>query len=360
MRTGTLLLISIYVSSIAPVFGAITLGTAETFAVLAGSTVTNTGSTNIKGNLGVSPGLAVVGFPPGNMLKGTIHAGDAVAAQAQADVTTAYNALVALPCLSNMSGQDLGGLTLTPGVYCFDSSAQVTGTLVLDFQGSNSSSFVFQIGSALTTASGSTVSLANCTGHCAIAWAVGSSATLGTSSKFSGNILALASITITTDVYICGRALAQTGAVTMDTDKVYFMGTLTPAPTELSGAGKIAVPQPDSSNPAAGGDGAASFAFRANSAGGGSSFEYTNHVTGQRIYGPIDDIEVLTTDADGSPKLFQLSGTCAGSFPQCSFVVVAERDDKSEAITSFGLAVNGQLSESRSPRPVSEGQFRTK
>jgi hypothetical protein len=225
-----------------PVFGGVTLGSAETFAVLGASTVTNTGSTEIRGNLGVTPGAAIVGFPPGIMQVGIIHTNDAVAVQAQIDATTAYNAAAALPCDSNMTGVDLGGLTLAPGVYCFDTSAQLTGALVLDFQG-GTSGFVFQIGSTLTTASGSTVSLENCTLHCPVIWQVGSSATLGTSTKFSGDIIALDSITLTTSVYLCGRALALTGAVTMDTNEVFFMGTLTPpGPATVIGAVQIPIP----------------------------------------------------------------------------------------------------------------------
>jgi hypothetical protein len=218
----------------ASAFGGITLGTAETFAVLGASTVTNTGSTQIRGNLGVAAGTAIVGFPPGLVEIGTIYAGGAVPTQAQADLAVAYNAFARLPCTFNLTGQDLGGLTLTPGVYCFDTSAELTGTLVLDFQGSTKSSFVFQIGSTLTTASSSTVSLSNCTQHCGINWQVGSSATLGTNSKFSGNIMAKASITITTNVVMCGRALAETGAVTMDTDMIFFMGSLTAPPAEVT------------------------------------------------------------------------------------------------------------------------------
>ncbi len=234
MKTMALWLLTV-LSFTLPASARISLGTAETFAVLGASTVTNTGSTQIRGNLGVSPGTAIVGFPPGIVEVGTIHDGDAVAIQAQADVAVAYTALAGLPCNANLTGQDLGGLTLTPGVYCFDTSAQLTGTLVLDFQNSTKGGFVFQIGSTLTTASSSSVTLANCTKHCDIFWEVGSSATLGTSSKFSGNILAVSSITITTNVVMCGRALAQTGAVTMDTDMVFFMGTLTPpTPDELT------------------------------------------------------------------------------------------------------------------------------
>src|SRR5713226_4036290 len=141
--------------------GAPSLGTAESFAVLAGSTATNTGPTMVIGNLGVSPGTAVVGFPPGEVF-GEIHTGDDVALDAQEDVTTAYNDLAGRPCDRDLSGTDLGDLgTLTPGVYCFSSSAQLTGTLTLDAQGSSDSVFIFQIGSALTTASSSSVLLIN-------------------------------------------------------------------------------------------------------------------------------------------------------------------------------------------------------
>jgi hypothetical protein len=274
-----------------PALGQVPLRTAETFAVLGASTVTNTNATKITGNLGVSPGTAVVGFPPGKMLAGTIYAADAVAAQAQADLTRAYNTAAALPCDQNMTGQDLGGLTLTPGVYCFDSSAQLTGALVLDFQ-NTVSGFVFQIGSTLTTASSSTVSLVNinwrdCKRHCDVDWQVGSSATLGTSTTFSGNILAQVSITLTTDVNLCGRALARTGAVTLDNNRVNFMGTLTPP--WLAGVivnGQIPVPKPSSADPDATGTGSASFAFVGYSAAEETFLRYRHYVTGLPIAAP--------------------------------------------------------------------------
>src|SRR5450756_1194726 len=112
-----------------------TLGTAASFAVLAGSAVTNTGPTRVTGNLGVSPGSAVTGFPPGQVTGGTIHKTDAVAGQAQNDTTTAYNSLASQGCTADLTGQDLGGMTLIPGVYCFSSSAQLTGNLTLNAQG---------------------------------------------------------------------------------------------------------------------------------------------------------------------------------------------------------------------------------
>jgi hypothetical protein len=216
------------------------LGTADSFAVLAGSTATNTGNTVISGNLGVSPGTAVVGFPPGIVGGGT-HAADAVALQAQNDLTTAYNTLASLPFTNDLTGQDLGGLLLIPGVYHFNTSAQLTGLLTLDAQGSNNALWVFQIGSTLTTASSSDVQIINGGPGDGLFWQVGSSATLGTSTVFEGNILALTSITLNTTAIIpCGRALAQNGAVTMDTNVISTGCTATAGwdtsqATELSG-----------------------------------------------------------------------------------------------------------------------------
>lgn len=196
------------------------LGSATDFAVLAGTTVTNTGPSVVNGNLGVWPGLAVVGFGPG-IVNGTIHAGDAVAQQAQADVTTAYNMLAGMASTQDLTGVDLGGLTLGPGVYSFSSSAFLTGTLTLDAMGDPDAQFVFQMGSTLITASNSSVEMINGASACDTYWQVGSSATLGTNSAFQGNILALTSITMTTGATLLeGRALARNGAVTMDTNLV--------------------------------------------------------------------------------------------------------------------------------------------
>jgi len=192
------------------------LGSAQTFAVLGGSTVTNTGATTITGDLGVDPGLAVTGFPPGIVMGGAVHAGDALALQAQTDVTAAYGVLASEACSQDLTGKDLGGLTLTPGVYCFSSSAQLTGSLTLDAQGHADAVFVFKIVSTLTSASNASVNVINGGGDCGVFWQVGSSATLGTGTSFVGSILALTSISITTGATISGRALARNGAVTMD------------------------------------------------------------------------------------------------------------------------------------------------
>jgi hypothetical protein len=201
----------------------ISLGTAGSFAVLAGSTVTNTGSSVVlNGSVGVWPGSAVTGFLPGIVnAPGTIHIGDAVAQIAQSDLTTAYNAAMGLAATKNLTGQDLGGLTLPPGVYSFANSAQLTGTLTLNTLGNPNAVFVFQIGSTLTTASSSSVVFSNSLTDSNVFWQVGSSATLGTTTSFEGNILALTSITLNTGATIgCGSALARNGAVTLDSNTI--------------------------------------------------------------------------------------------------------------------------------------------
>jgi hypothetical protein len=193
----------------------------SSFAVLAGSTVTNTATpTVVNGNLGVSPGSAVTGFPPGVVTDGTIHAADPAAALAQSDLTTLYSDLAGSACNDSLTGQDLGGKTLAAGVYCFATSAQLTGTLTLDAQGNPNAVFIFQIGSTLTTATASSVLLVNGASSCNVFWQVGSSATLGTGTALVGSIVALTSITLNTGAGLSGRALARNGAVTLDDNAV--------------------------------------------------------------------------------------------------------------------------------------------
>lgn len=198
----------------------VNLGTALSFAVLAGTTVTNTGSSIINGGVGVAPGTAITGFPPGIITNGVIHMADIVAFQSQADLTTAYTIAAGLPPNTDLTGQDLGGKTLVAGVYSFSSSAQLTGSLVLDGQGNSSSTWVFQIGSTLTTATTASVLLINGGSPCNVFWQVGSSATIGTGTTFIGNILALTSITAVTGSSFNGSLYARNGAVTLDTNVV--------------------------------------------------------------------------------------------------------------------------------------------
>ncbi|MGP0074736.1 MAG: ice-binding family protein [Bryobacteraceae bacterium] len=218
---------------------AVPLGTSANFAILAGSTVTNTGTSTIVGGVGVSPGSSITGFPPGTVSSGTIHRTDAAAGQAETDLGTAYGNAAGQMATMDLTGQNLGGLTLSPGVYHFSTSAQLTGTLTLNGGGNSNAIFIFQIGTTLTTATSAVVSAINGAQAANIFWQVGSSATLGTSTIFVGNILALTSITSNTSVLMAGRLLAINGAVTVDTISLTYptaippggLGGLPPSPT---------------------------------------------------------------------------------------------------------------------------------
>ena len=202
------------------------LGSADSFAVLGGSLVTSTGDSVLNGNLGVSPGTAITGFGPG-IVNGATYAGGSVAALAQANALTAYNTLRNETPNQNLTGQDLGGLTLAAGVYSFSSSAQLTGILTLNAGGDSNARFVIQIGSTLTTASSSSIVLINGAQAGNVFWQVGSSATLGTGTAFDGSILANQSITFDTGASLSGSALAMNGTVTLD-DNIITIPTAVP------------------------------------------------------------------------------------------------------------------------------------
>lgn len=188
------------------------------FAVLGGASVTNTGLTSVTGDLGVSPGVSITGFPPGQV-NGSIHNADAVAFAAHADLITTYNAAVGQIPDTSVSG-DLGGLTLPPGVYNAASSIGLTGTLTLDAQGDPNADWIFQIGSTLTTATASHVLLINGASARNVIWLIGSSATLGTGTDLAGRVLAQISITVNAGVTVHGQVLAIDGSVTLDTNTI--------------------------------------------------------------------------------------------------------------------------------------------
>jgi len=210
-----------------------TLGTAAGYSVLAGSTVTNTGPSVLGGELGVSPGSAITGFPPG-LAHGATHAADAAASQAQNDLTIAYNDAASAKTTTTVPDVgNIGGETLTPGVYTSASSMMLTGTVTLNGEGNPNAIFIFQAGSTVVTASSSRVVLENGAQACNVYWQVGSSATLGTASSFVGTLMALTSATVTTGVTVDGRVLARNGAVTLDSDTFLPTScttTVTPTP----------------------------------------------------------------------------------------------------------------------------------
>ena len=221
-RSGLLLLALLLALTLASSAGAaatsVPLATADSFAVLAGSAITNTGPTTINGDVGMFPTITETGFGTVTV-NGTNHAGDGVTQQAKTDLVTAYN---------NAAGQgptspivaDLGGQHSTAGVYNSASTIGLTGALTLNAAGDPNAVFVFQAGSALTTASASSVNLVNGAQACNVFWQIGTDATLGTGSSFTGTIIALSSITVTHGVTVNGRVLARNGAVTLDNDTI--------------------------------------------------------------------------------------------------------------------------------------------
>jgi hypothetical protein len=286
-----------------------------------------------------------------------------------------------------LTGVDLGGKTLTPGVYCFDSSAQLTGTLILDAQGSCDSLFVFQTGSTLTTSVSSSVEVinnpcaTNCRGGANVFWQVGSSATIGTGSQFVGNIVANTSATLNFGASVAGSVFGLIGAVTLDTNNISACGvnippppppptatptpnatptpTPTPTPTvtcgpKVTGGGQIPVPEPDSSNQLATGTGRATFGFNSQPEKGCTDgtakghFNYVNHVTGLHVDGTVLNSVLI------APNTVQFSGECGAG---CSFTVTVQDNGEPGILDTFGLSVTGTKNEVRSLRVISRGNI---
>jgi len=201
----------------AAVAAPVDLATVSPFVVLGGTTVTNTEGSVLNGDLGVYPGKALVGFGLPAVVNGAKHEGDEVAAQAQSDLTTAYDVAAGQPVapLDDLSGTDLGNRKLGPGAYRYTSDALLTGALTLDAEGDPNAQFVFLIGSELTTESASSVVLVNGASPCNVFWQVGSSANLGTTTAFQGNLMALTSISLKKQATVVGRMLARNGQVSL-------------------------------------------------------------------------------------------------------------------------------------------------
>ena len=195
----------------------IALGSAASYAVIANTTITNTGTTFLVGDLGVSPGTVLTGSPT---VSGATHIADSAASTALTDANIAYNQLAALSPTQTMSDPNLGGLTLTPGVYFFATTAQLTGTLTLNGLNQTAPLFVFQIGSTLTTAASSSIMLSSLANAGNVWWQVGTSATIGGSTGFNGSILATTAVTLNSGANSNGRAFALGGALSLDTNQI--------------------------------------------------------------------------------------------------------------------------------------------
>lgn len=289
------------------------LGAARPFAVLGGSTVTNTGATVVTGELGVSPGAAVTGFPPGVVVLGSIHPADATAAAAQVSLTAAYLNLAGQATTVDLTGQDLGGLTLTSGVYNFATSAQLTGTLTLNAAGNPNAVFIFKIGTTLTTASNSRILIINGGSACNVFFQVGSSATLGTATAFQGNIFALTSITANTNATIVGRALARNGAVTLDTNAVNASGCQGAAACPAITISPSPLPNPNVGTPysqqltATGGTAPSTFSIQSGSLPAGLTLTAGGLIAGTPTTAGSTNVSILASDSLACPAVLALT-----------------------------------------------------
>jgi hypothetical protein len=278
------------------------LGTAAAYSVLGGSTVTNTGTSVLAADLGVSPGTAITGFPPG-IVGGTVHAADANAAQAQSDLTTAYNDAAGRAKTGDVSG-DLVGQTLVAGVYKSTDTLAISGTVTLNAQGDPSSVFIFQVASTLITATSSKVALINGAQACHVYWQIGSSATLGTTSIMVGSVMALTSVTVTTGTVVQGRALARNGAVTLDNNVFQQPGCNITTPTTTAATTTTSTTSTGTStgsttgtstgtNTSSGGTGSTSTSAGSSGQGGGTS---------SALSGSSSTAHGTATNANGSAR----------------------------------------------------------
>src|SRR3984893_3721589 len=234
-RAAAVIVFGLLATSWSAAASVVSLGAADNVAVLGNSTVTNAGPTIVTGNVALSsPGVSITGFPPGTIIDGAQYIGPGLANQAHADAVIAYGQLVGETFTTDLSGSNLGGMILTPGVYHFDTAAQLTGTLILDTQGDPNATFHFQIGSTLTTDPNSMITFLNGSSS-NVFWQVGTSATIGVDSVLYGNVLADQSITVNSGATVIGRLIAINAAVTLDTDTITAPGVVPEPSTWFAG-----------------------------------------------------------------------------------------------------------------------------
>ena len=366
------------------------LGGAESFAVLSGASVSNAGASTFSGDVGADAGGTVTGITPAMFAPaGTLHVGDAVAVQAHHSAVLAYENLAARTCLpaNDKTGQNLGGQSLPPGVYCFDGDAPLTGTLTLTGAGP----WIFQIDGALMVAPGASVVAPvvapDTCGGSGVFWQVGDNVaatplaltTVGAGATFVGNILALGDITMATGASLDGRAISlgeTTGAtvaggnVTLAANAIRAcsFGTALPtlAPFKVTGGGGINVPNdPAETDPDATGTGFANYGFNARPGTAGAAatgnFNYVNHVIAPHIHanGDVTDVDVLALDDEGAAKTVRFSGNCNRLLPDCTFSVMVEDNGEPGRNDQFGVTIvsNGQVLEERAMRQVRNGNI---
>lgn len=328
----------------------VSLGTASTFAVLGGEgDVTLTNST-VTGNVGHFPGTSDV-IMTSSVVNGTVNAD---AEQAHIDFLAAYDAIAAMPCGTVLTGT-LANVTLSPGVYCFDAAATLTGVLTLDGHGDANASWIFKIGTSGTgalTGTGFSVVMANGGSPCNVYWWVAEAATM-TTSNFQGTILAGAAVTVTggtfngdimakADVTLTGAVVVGCGSGSLPVPPVQppFYGSV-----KVTGGGQISV-----------GPGSATFGFNAqpNKSGGAKGeFNYVNHATGLHVNGKVDNIVVIEINADNSPKTVLFSGSYRGG----TFIVTVQDNGEPGVNDQFGVTLSGSQSEVTSMRVISKGNI---
>lgn len=360
------------------------MGGAGTFAVLARTAVTNAGASTFGGDVGVAPGGTISGVTPAMLSAGSNrHDGDAVAAQALHDAHAAWTALAARACPPANQNPVLDGASLAPGVYCFNSDAVLAPGATLTLTGAGP--WIFQVGGALTIGDGAVVSVppvapATCSGS-RVFWQVGDQdaatpvtpVTIGAGARFVGTVVAQGGITAGAAAQVDGRLVsagagspASGGSVTTATAVVNACANgraLPVAPAfKVTGGGSIPVPNPNSTDPEATGNGFANYGFNAEPGSPATgNFNYVNHVVAanRHVNGPVTDVDVLALDDDGEPATVRFSGTCDGALPGCTFSVVVEDNGEPGRDDEFGvtIAAGGQVVEARSQRVVRNGNI---